>query len=127
MKSIFYCALRRLSRPMSPLKLPFRVGQGELKYGAARVVRLGPQPAPMGIDDGAADRQPHPGSTGLRGVESLENTLEMFRVNARPGIAHGHEGTTSFGLLGADHQLSRPHLDRARCFDRVQDQVQDDL
>jgi hypothetical protein len=30
-------------------------------------------------------------------------------------------------LLSADHQLSRPRLDRAHGFDRVQDQVQHDL
>ena len=30
-------------------------------------------------------------------------------------------------LLGADQQLSSPRLDRAHCFNRVQDQVQDDL
>ena len=36
------------------------VGQGELKYGAARFIRIRPQPAPMGIDDRPADRQPHP-------------------------------------------------------------------
>src|SRR5712691_3633351 len=81
----------------------------------------------MGIDDGPADRQPHPNSAGLRGVESLENALEMFRTNARPGIAHCHENATGLGLLGADQQLSWPRLDRAHGFDRVQDQVQHDL
>src|SRR5712691_1919100 len=81
----------------------------------------------MGIDDGPADRQPHPNSAGLRGVESLENALEMFRTNARPGIAHCHENATGLGLLGADQQLSGPRLNRAHGFDRVQDQVQDDL
>ena len=30
--------------------------QGELKYGAARFIRLCPQPAPMGIDDRPANR-----------------------------------------------------------------------
>ena len=38
----------------------------------------------MGIDDRPADRQPHPYSAGLGGVESLENALEMFRIDARP-------------------------------------------
>src|SRR6266542_1412871 len=41
--------------------------------------------------------------------------------------AHGHEGATRSGLLGADHQPSRPRFDRAHGFDCVQDQVQDDL
>ena len=51
----------------------------------------------------------------------------MFRINARPGIAHRDEDAICLVLLGADRQLSRPRLDRAHCFDRVQDQVQDDL
>jgi hypothetical protein len=35
-------------------------GQGELEYGAARLVRRCPQPSAMGVDDRPADRQPHP-------------------------------------------------------------------
>ena len=101
-------------------------GQGELKYGAARFIRLCPQPAPMGIDDGPANRQPHPHAAGLRGVKCLENALEMRRIDARPGIAHCHKDACAV-LLGADQQLSRLCLNRAHCFDRVQDQVQDDL
>jgi hypothetical protein len=66
-------------------------GQGELKYGAARFIRRCPQPAPMGVDDGPANRQPHPCSAGLCGVEGLENAIEMFRMDARPGIAHCHK------------------------------------
>ena len=47
-----------------------------------------PQPAPVGFDDGSADRQTHSNSAGFRGVESFENTLEIFRINARPRIAN---------------------------------------
>jgi hypothetical protein len=73
----------------------------------------------VGIDDGPADRQSHPYSARLRGVESLENAIDMVRLNARPGIAHGHENATGLGLLGADRQLSWPGLDRAHGFDGV--------
>jgi hypothetical protein len=65
-----------------------RAGQGELKYGASHFIRICPQPAPMGIDDGTADRQPHPDSVGFRGVESLENAHEMLWINSWPRIAH---------------------------------------
>ena len=102
-------------------------GQSELKYGAARFIRLCPQPTPMGIDDRPANRQPHPYSAGFRGVESLENALEMFRINARPRIAHCHEDAICLALLRADRQLSWPLLNRPHCFDRIQNQVQDDL
>ena len=44
-------------------------GKVNWKYGAARFVRFRPQLAPMSVDDRAAYRQPHPRSTGLRGVK----------------------------------------------------------
>jgi hypothetical protein len=50
----------------------------------------------------------------------------MFRRDARPGILHCHNDTCVV-LLGADQQLSRRCLNRAHCFDRVQEQVQDHL
>src|SRR3981081_680127 len=103
MNSISYGVFAQLSRPVNRLKrtheLLFRARQGELKYGAARFIRLCPQPAPMGIDDRSADRQPHPHAAGLRGVESLENALDVVRINARPGTAHGHQDVARFILL----------------------------
>jgi hypothetical protein len=45
----------------------------------------------------------------------------------RPGIANRDEDAVRLRLLGADQQLSRPRLDRAHCFDRIQDQVQHGL
>src|SRR5882672_10819878 len=125
MNSISYGVFARLSRPVNRLKrthqLPFRAGQGELKYGAARFIRLCPQPTPMGIDDRSADRQPHPQAAGLCRVESLEDALETFRVDARPGIAHCDERTICLALFCADQQLSLARFNRAHCFDGVQD------
>ena len=80
----------------------------------------------MSIDDGPADRQPHSRSAGLRGVEGLENAFGMRRIDARPGIAHCHEGASVL-LVGADQKLSYPRLNRAHRLNRVQDQVQDHL
>src|SRR6516162_7748619 len=80
----------------------------------------------MSIYDGAAYRQPHACSTRLCGVEGVEDSIEMRWIDARPGIADGHEGTCMV-LLGADHQLSCPLLYRAHCFSRVENQVQQDL
>src|SRR6516225_4057102 len=80
----------------------------------------------MSIDDGAAYRQPHACSSGLRGVEGVEDSIEMRWIDAGPGIADGHEGACMV-LLGADHQLSWPLLYRAHCFSRVQNQVHQDL
>src|SRR5215831_21161848 len=80
----------------------------------------------MSVDDRAAYRQPHPCSTGLRGVKGIEDSIEMLRINAGPRIAYGYEGACLI-LLGADQQLSCPLLNRAHCFSRVQYQVQQDL
>ena len=80
----------------------------------------------MGIDDRPADRQPQPRSAGLRREERFENALPMRRIDARPAIVHCYEDARVF-LLGADQQLSCSRLDRAHCFNRVEDQVQDDL
>src|SRR6478672_6754541 len=76
-------------------------GQGELKYRTARFIRFCPQPAPMGVDDRPTNRQPHPCSAGLCGVEGIENAIEMFRIDARPGIVDCHKDTCVV-LLGAD-------------------------
>src|SRR5277367_1386034 len=101
--------------------------QRELKYGASGLVCVSRQPAAVGFNDRPADRQPHPHSAGLRRVESLENALDMLRINAWPSIAHRDADTICLALLAADQQLSRPLIDPAHCFGRVQDQVQNDL
>src|SRR5215813_2535008 len=130
MKSILRDASARLSVPVARLKrgheFSFGVGQVELKYSTARLVRLRPQLAPMSMDDGAAYRQPHACSTGLRGVEGVEDLIEMRRINSGPGIAHGHEDACPV-LLGADHQVPCPRLYRAHCFSSIQNEVQQDL
>src|SRR5215470_17440859 len=130
MKSSSHDAFARRSGLLTRLKrsreLSFDIGQGELKCSSARLVRSRPQLAPMSMDDGAANRQPHACSTGLRGVEGVEDSIEMRRINARPGIAHGYEGACLV-LLGTDQQLSYSHLNRIHCFNCVQDQVYQDL
>src|SRR4030095_702025 len=97
MKSISRAVFARLSNSLSRLKgireLCFSAGQRELEQGAARLVRRRPQLAAMSIDDGPAYRQPHPCSTGLGGVEGVEDLFEMLAINARPGIAHRHDDT----------------------------------
>ena len=81
----------------------------------------------MGINYRPADRQSHPHSARFRSVESLENALEMVRINAWSGITHCHENAFCPALLGADQQLPCSRLNGTHRFDRVQDQVQCDL
>src|SRR4051812_36370462 len=80
----------------------------------------------MSMDDRAANRQPHACSTGLRGVEGVEDSIQVRRINARPRIAHGNEDACLI-LLCADQQLSRPLLNRTHCLSRIQNQIQHDL
>src|SRR5690242_542921 len=86
--------------------------QIEIKYDAAGGIQLCPQPAPMCIDDRSADRQPHPYAAGFRGVEGLEDALQMDGIDARSGVAHCNEDALGV-LLGADRELSCLGLARA--------------
>jgi len=70
--------------PPSPLRRLRGGAKGELKYRTARFIRLCPQPAPMGVDDRPANRQPHPRSAGLCGVKGIENAIELFRIVPGP-------------------------------------------
>jgi len=116
-----------VSRLKRILEFAFGAGQGKLKYDASRLISACPEPAPVSIDNRSADRQPHPHPAGFRGVESLENALEIFRTNPRPRVAYRHEDFLCLILFRADQQLSCSRLNRAHCLNRVQDQVQDDL
>src|SRR5215468_8349963 len=109
MTSILRNVSAKPSGPLAPMKrsreLLFDIGQGELKCSTARLVRLRPQFPSMSMDDGAANRQPHACSTGFRGVEGVEDPIEVCRIDAGPGVAQGHEDTGPV-LLAADQQLS---------------------
>ena len=76
--------------------------KGEPEYGAPRLIVVYPQTAPMRVDDGTADRQPHPKSAGLRRVEGFKNPLEMIPIDARSRIAHFDENAAGLGLLDSD-------------------------
>src|SRR6201991_2288729 len=95
MRSIYWRAFIQLlslgSRLRTILEFLFRGGDGGLKYHTASLIRPCPQPAAMGVDDRPANRQPHPCSAGLCGVEGIENAIELFRIDARPGIMHCHK------------------------------------
>ena len=50
----------------------------------------------------------------------------MRRINAGSGITHDDEDA-ALVLLGANQQLSNPSLNCTHRFDRVENEVQDDL
>src|SRR5262249_8753059 len=96
--------------------------QNELEYRAPWLVRFCPQSAAMRVDNGAADRQPHPRPPGFRSVERLEDTFQNIRGDARPRIAHGHVNAFIL-MLGAHQKLPWPRFDRAHGFNSIEDQV----
>ena len=76
--------------------------KGEPEYGPPRLIVVYPQTTPMRVDDGTADRQPHPKSAGLRRVEGFKNPLEMIPIDARSRIAHFDENSAGLDLLDSD-------------------------
>jgi hypothetical protein len=66
--------------------------QGEPKRGPSSLICLCPQPTAMRVDNGSADRKPHPEPAGLCRVEGIENPLEV--LNAGPRIAHRDQKAT---------------------------------
>src|SRR5690606_32468721 len=92
----------------SPLSSGTRRGkcrQNELHNRPARWVGAGPQAAAVGIDDRAADRQPHAHAGGLGGVERSEQQVGMVFGESWPPVAHRHAHTARLAL-GADEQVA---------------------
>src|SRR5689334_654863 len=61
-------------------------GQGDMEGCTARRVVLGPDTAPVRLDDGPADRQAKADTFVLGGHERLEQAVDNFRADARTGI-----------------------------------------
>jgi hypothetical protein len=58
--------------------------QRELKDGTPGYVRCRPTAAAVGLDNGAADRQPHTQAVGLSRIVGVEEVLETLRIQPRP-------------------------------------------
>src|SRR6516165_5664483 len=101
--AIRVCAVQKIRHHPSNSGVGRSGRQGELKHGAPGLIGTYPQAAPVAVDDGATDREPHPNSAGLRGVEGFKNPLEISRINAWPGIAHRHEDARGVWLSANQH------------------------
>src|SRR5438552_3691535 len=62
--------------------------QRELKQRAGWHVGRRPQPPAMGLDDRAADRQPHAEALGLGRIEGIEELLQAGRIKPRTGVLY---------------------------------------
>src|SRR5882672_569094 len=119
------CSLGRLTSA-APRRSVCDRRQGELKASAAGQVRARPQSAAVRFDDRTADRQAHPQTAKLRRVEGLEHALKSRRREAWTRIAHLDRHAIWF-VAGADEQFPLLFADVAHRFDRVDDQVKQDL
>src|SRR5687767_7298255 len=66
-------------------------GQGELERRAPGRVIGGAKLAPMGSDDRASDGQAHAKPLRLRGVERLEQPVELVHVDPGAGVLDGDD------------------------------------
>ena len=81
----------------------------------------------MGVDDRAADRQPHAHAAGFRREEGFEQAVHGFRREARTGVLDRDQHGAGFAALRSHAQHTRLACVRAHRIDRIQDQIQNDL
>ena len=70
-------------------------GQGEMEHSPTWLVRYGPEPAAVRLDDRAADRQSHSDTLRLGGEKGSKQLRRLLRVDSRPGIGDGHQKLAS--------------------------------
>ena len=101
--------------------------QRKLKRCPGTVVRGRPQPSAVGLDNRAADRQPHAHALRLGCIEGGEEMVETLRIQPRARISHCDQHALRFIFPRADQQLSRPLADSTHGFDGVDDQIENHL
>src|SRR4051812_34440155 len=76
-----------VSSRTSHLRCPdFCQGQDKAEHRAAAKLVLGPDPAAVGLNDRARNRQSESGAVRLGGKKCLENTLKLVRWDTRAGV-----------------------------------------
>src|SRR5687768_3926553 len=102
-----------------------RLDYREVKRGAAKGRRLGPDPAAVAEDDGVADRQAQPHTGGLGADERLEQMLGDFPGDAGAAVLDRHADMPVGAAARADPQAADGAL-RYR-LDGVADEVDQHL
>src|SRR6516162_7437315 len=95
----------------------------KLKQGSMWLARRGPEPSPMSLDDGAADRQAHTHSLRLGCVEGFKEAWKTLRCQSRTGISHPDEHTFRRVSFGTDLHFAPAVVVAAHRLDGVDDQV----
>lgn len=81
----------------------------------------------MSLDDRSADRKTHTHAIGLGGEERIEQLFRIPGVNAGPDILHRDDDLIGFVEPRPDRKCRWPVSDVRHGFDRVHDQIDDDL
>src|SRR2546422_7737476 len=81
----------------------------------------------MRVDDGAADRQPHAQTAGLRGEEGAEQPVDGVPVDPDARVLHGHQNLIAAVRPRANHQLRRPVPDGRHRLDTIHHEVDEHL
>src|SRR5438128_5988225 len=92
-----------------------------------RLVRRGPQPAPMRLDDRAADRQSHTHAAGLGGVEGAEELVNRVRLDTDAGVVYRYHQLIALVWPRSNDQLPQPIADGRHGLDAVHDEIEDHL
>src|SRR5215831_19439273 len=77
--------------------------QGEMQRGAAIAIGRRPEPAAVGLNDRAADRQSHAHALRLGRIKGLEETLKARRIQSRTRILY-HDHHTLRVLCPGGHE-----------------------
>src|SRR5271166_4527096 len=77
----------------------------------------------MGLDDRAADRQPHAHPVGFGGVEGLERSVEFLRFEPRTGVLHFDDYVVRIVYTGDDRKLAWAIAGISHRFDGVDNQI----
>src|SRR6267378_5871382 len=98
-------------------------GQGEPEDGAAVAAVLAPDASAVGLDDGAADREPEPGAAArAHAVELLEDLALLAGRQPRPAVGDVHDD-----LVALATGLHVDRLAAGRVLRRVLEQVDEHL
>src|SRR4029434_878707 len=128
-RSRLYCQTHKASFLLfsQPLFLFNTNLQCKLKRRAGTIIWYGPQLPAVILNNRAADRQPHPHSLRLGGVESIEDLFEILPVDPNTGVLYSDKHFVRFMLTRTDEQLSRSIGHRCHSFDTVHNEVENDL
>ena len=99
----------------------------KLKRCPGTIIGHGPKPSAVVLYNRTANRQPHPHSLRLGGVESIKDLFEILCIESNTGVLHSYKHFIRFVRRGSNHHLPRSIRDRIHGFDTVYHQIENHL